>query len=130
MGATGVVKERMDLMVSLSKSMKALHSMIQGKVNYDDTMLVDGADQMSEQSRRMKMLFPSGSMQAPSVAKPEIWTDSSKFNALADRLGAETEKLIEIGKNGDRKDLMPQFRRIGAACSACHKLFRSKKHTK
>ena len=127
--ATGIVKERMDLMVSLGEAMKALKGEIQREAAVDGTALIDAAKRISEHSKRMQDLFPEGSMDPPSVARPEIWTSPGRFNALADNLGKEAHILSGMAGNGERQDLMPQFRRIGAACSACHKSFRSnKKH--
>jgi cytochrome c556 len=126
-GATGVVKERMDLMVSLGQAMKTLRAAIQREAGDDDTALIDAAARISAHSKRMQAMFPAGSMRAPSVARPEIWTDRSRFNTMADDLGKEVKIISDIIRNGDREGLMPQFRRIGAACSACHKSFRSRK---
>jgi cytochrome c556 len=126
-GATGVVKERMELMVSLRQTMKALSGMIRADERPDNAALIDAATRISEHGKQMQLLFPTGSMEAPSVAKPEIWTDRRQFNAMADTLGREAQSLIEIVRSGDRERLMPQFRRVGASCSACHKSFRSKK---
>lgn len=130
MGAAGIVKERMDLMVSLGKTMKALNAMARGKVDYDGRAVTRAADRLLDKSKKMQMLFPEGSIKPPSMAKPEIRTRMDDFKALADALGGEARKLAAIGKNGDAKALARQFRRIGKACSACHKPFRAKKHGK
>lgn len=63
----------------------------------------------------------------PSAARPEIWVRPDEFRAMADAMGAEAAKLAVIGKTDGRDALKMQFRRIGKACSACHKSFRTKK---
>ena len=126
MGATGVVKERMDLMMSLGKTVKSLNSIVRGEIDFDSGNVKRAASHLLVQSKKMQTLFPEGSMQPPSGAKPEIWDNMSEFEALAEALGSEAEKLAEIGANGDREALAQQFTRIGAACSGCHKPFRSK----
>lgn len=128
-GATGIVKERMDLMVSLGQAMKALKGQIQQDAGDNGSALIDAAVRISEHSKRMQELFPAGSLQPPSVARPEIWSNRERLNALADYLGKEAQILAGMAGKGDRSGLMPQFRRMGAACSACHKSFRSnRKH--
>lgn len=126
-GATGVVKERMDLMSSLGKTMKSLNAMARGKTDYDQAAIKSAAEQILRQSKQMQSLFPEGSNQMPSVAKPEIWTRPGEFKALAVALGTEAVKLGGLDKSGGRDALKQQFRRVGKTCSACHKPFRSKK---
>lgn len=126
-GATGVVKERMDLMSSLGKTMKSLNAMARGKTDYDHVAVKGAAEQILLQSKQMQSMFPEGSNQMPSVAKPEIWTRPGEFKALANALGTEAEKLGGLDKSGGRDALKQQFRRVGKTCSACHKPFRSKK---
>jgi cytochrome c556 len=126
-GAMGVVKQRMDLMSSLGKTMKSLNAMARGKTDYDGKAVQRAGEHILRQSEQMKDLFPKGSNQMPSVAKPEIWTKPDEFNAMADALGVEAQKLGVVGKSGGRDALKRQFHRIGKACSACHKSFRAKR---
>lgn len=130
MGASGIVKERMDLMVSLGKTMKALNAMARGKVDYDGRAVTRAAERLLDKSKKMQILFPEGSINPPSMAKPEIRTRMDDFRAFADALGGEAKKLAAIGENGDAKTLAQQFRRVGKTCSACHKPFRTKKRDK
>ena len=127
-GATGVVKERMDLMISIGKTMKALSTIVRPGTQFDQKALTDAADQLTQKSERMLTLFPQGSSNPPSEARLEIWTQPAEFKALAKALGKESQELIDISKNGSPEDLMQQFRLIGKTCSDCHKSFRAKKH--
>ena len=71
--------------------------------------------------------FPPGTDQgAPTKAKPEIWTDSAKFKEAADRLQAETPKLVAAAKTGDMNQIKPAFTSVGKACDNCHDNFRNK----
>ena len=130
MGATGVVKERMELMLDLGKTAKALNAMARGKVAYDGPAVMRAAKLIEGHSAKMPTMFPEGSMKPPSEARPEISTNMKEFRGLATALKAEAVALAEVGRNGDRAALAKQFRRIGKACSACHKTFRSKKRRK
>lgn len=127
MGATGVVKQRMDMMVSLGKAMKSLNAMIRGKTTFDPTAVAGTAKQVQSHSAQMVKLFPKGSMHMLSEARPEIWSDWEGFERLASSLGVEAGRLADAGATGDRKAVATQFRRMGKICSSCHKDFRSKK---
>lgn len=127
MGATGVVKERMELMVSMGKAMKSLNAMVRGKTDLDPDSFAGAARRIQKHSAEMIKMFPKGSMQAPTEARPEIWTDWERFQALASSMEAEAGKLAAAGGSGDRKAIALQFRRVGKLCSSCHKDFRRKK---
>lgn len=127
MGATGVVKQRMDMMVSMGKAMKSLNAMVRGKTAFDSGAVAAIATQVRDHSAQMARLFPEGSMHKPSEARPEIWSDWEGFKRLASSLGVEANKLAEASATGDRKAVATQFRRMGKVCSSCHKSFRSKK---
>ena len=100
-GATGVVKERMDGMMAMSKAIKAVTPVMRGKVDYDAARVRDFAATIKEHSgETMTKLFPEGSEEAPSVAKPRIWEDWSEFEALAVRLGTLAEGLDRAADNG------------------------------
>jgi len=87
-GATDMVKQRMDLMSSLGRTMKSLNAMARGKSDYDGAAVQRAAEQIQRQRKQMRSLFPEGSNQMPSVARPEIWARPGEFNGLADALGA------------------------------------------
>ena len=72
MGAKGVVKQRMDLMVSMGKAMKAMNDMVRGKSDYDPAAVASMAKQLQDHGAQMVKLFPKGSMNGPTEARPEI----------------------------------------------------------
>lgn len=131
-GATGIVKERMDQMGSVSKAMKSIGAMMKGAEPYDAErvrMLAAGIGQMG--GDRLTGLFPEGSMDAPTEARAEIWTDWERFqqqatemetvaNALADQAGQPRSKA-------DPQSPDALFLALGATCKACHQDFRIKK---
>ena len=127
-GATGVVKERMDLMTSIGQTMKALSAMVRTPAQFDQKALIEAASQLSRKSERMLTLFPEGSMTPLSEASAEIWARPAEFAAIAKALDNEARKLIDVSRNGTREDLAAQFLAIGKTCSDCHKSFRVKKH--
>ncbi len=146
-GATGVVKERMVLMSNLAESMKALAGMLKGKTPYDAARVKQHARQLADHgSSALTKLFPEGSLDKPSAARPQIWQDWEKFKSLAAQLTQAAQALEQAAgapagpnlggpsKHGMAKHgagapgpVRAAFRNVGRTCAACHKDFRVKK---
>lgn len=100
-GATGVVKERMDGMMAMGKSIKAITPMMRGQTDYDPQRVRAFAEDVSRHSgEALTRLFPEGTTGAPSEAKPNIWTDWNEFEALAEQLHTLSEGLALAAENG------------------------------
>ncbi|MFC6673519.1 c-type cytochrome [Marinobacterium aestuariivivens] len=99
-GATGVVKERMELMKDLKGSMKSLSEMFSGKADYDAAKVREAAAVLEAASgEAMTRLFPEGSLHGPTEAKPGIWQEWERFQGLADDLGVYSRALAESADN-------------------------------
>jgi cytochrome c556 len=71
--------------------------------------------------------FPPGSGPQPGVktaAKPGIWEQPDAFKAAQDALAAAAGAFSEAASSGDMDQIQTQARRLGEACSACHRQFR------
>lgn len=123
-GATGVVKERMELMKALGDHMKSMAAMVKGKVPFDAGQMAAGAQAIQDKAPKMVHLFPEGSLRKPSEALPSIWQQWDKFSELAERLTSEAGGLSDIAVAGSRREIMVQFTRVGKTCSGCHTDFR------
>lgn len=100
-GATGIVKERMDGMSIMGKTMKALAPMMRGEVAYDAQAVRDGGELIGLHSgEAMTKRFPQGSGGMPSEAKDAIWENWEEFAALAEQLHAYSEGLALAADNG------------------------------
>ncbi len=85
-GATGIVKERMDAMKDMSAQMKLMKKMIGGKEPFDSSKFSRAAATVAKHGTEMPRQFPKGSLQKPTRAKPDIWQDWNRFNAVAEDL--------------------------------------------
>lgn len=147
-GATGIVKQRMDAMVVISKAAKSLSDMMRGKTAYDSVAVREGAAKIrTHAGQAMTALFPENTGGGPSEARPEIWADWEEFRVLAERLAVLAEGLELAARNGlangdADKSMMAKmptaselasmpansvFDMLGRTCSACHQKFRLKK---
>ena len=124
-GATGIVKERMDAMKSMSEQMKTLKALIIDAKIYDTKKIIDAATVIKGHAQNTEKQFPKGSLQHPTEAIEKIWQDWPTFKADADKLLKSAEVLILNVK--DRAAAKQAFFDMASTCKSCHKVFRKKK---
>ena len=125
-GATGVVKERMDLMKSMGDQMKTMGEMMKGKRAFDAAAIANSALDISRVAPEINHLFPQGSLHKPSEALPRIWQERDQFDELTRNMIKEADKLSNLASTGERRSILIQFTRLGKTCSSCHTDFRKK----
>ena len=93
-GATGIVGERMMGMMMLGEQVKLLAPVANGGTVDQD--VIEAAAEMIAMhgGRAMTDLFPEGSLDAPTEARPEIWARWQEFSDLADRIA---DLGVELG---------------------------------
>lgn len=100
-GATGVVLDRMNGMTAMKETVAELAPMMQGAVPYDTFIVSEGASVIaSHAGETMLSLFPEGSLEGVTYAKPEIWAKWQQFAALAEELETYADALAEAAPNG------------------------------
>ncbi|WP_269585434.1 c-type cytochrome [Roseibium sp. Sym1] len=100
-GATGIVKERMDAMDAMGDVMKSLTTIMRGETDYDAETVRKGAGVIrSHSGEALTKLFPEHSIEGPSEAKPEIWSNWQEFETLADQLDLFAAALGKAADNG------------------------------
>ncbi len=122
--ATGVVKERMELMEAMGKRMKAINSRIKNKQPL--APIKDDARAIAASAPHITHLFPPGSTKHPTEAKTTIWQNFADFERKAKALEVESAKLGEIDAN-DAGAVTTQARAVSQTCSGCHETYRVKK---
>ena len=99
-GATGTVGERMMGMMMLSEQIKALAPVAEVPTPSDAETVIAAAEMIAMHAGpAMTDLFPEGSIEAPSEARPEIWERWQDFSAYAERLGELGEELGVAGED-------------------------------
>ena len=99
--ATGVVRERMEAMEAMRDAVKRITPMMSGAAAYDPQAVRAAARVIEGHSgEALTRLFPEGSLQPVSEARPEIWSDWRRFSALADQLGVAARGLDLAAGNG------------------------------
>ena len=82
-GATGVVKERMDLMKGQAKQMKLIGDMAKGKKKFDAAKAAAAAHDLGATTKKIPELFPEGSNKHPSEALDAVWKEWDRFKGDA-----------------------------------------------
>ena len=100
-GATGIVKERMDAMMAMGASVKAVAPMMRREIPYDAEVVKSAAQVFATHSgEAMTKLFPEGSGGGASDATPEVWSEWERFEGLAAQLETYANGLAMAAGNG------------------------------
>ncbi len=121
--ATGVVKERMDMMEVMAKRLKVIRERIDSK--RDLAAIKADAEAIASHAPHLAHLFPPGSMQKPTDARGRIWQNWNDFERKATALEVESKKLVNTSAN-DLAALSTQARAVTEACGGCHEKYRTK----
>ena len=115
--ATGIVKERMDMMEIMAKRMKAIRERIEGK--RDLAAIKSDAEVIASHAPHVVHLFPPGSTQRPTDAKRTIWQNWPDFERKAAALETESKKLMNTDPN-NFDALRAQALAVSRTCGDCH----------
>lgn len=127
-GATGVVKERMDLMKDMGDAMKVMGAMFKNETPFEPAIVAEKAGFLRDHAGSIVKMTPEGSNDHPSEALPIIWEKWNDYAASADELAQESAKLVAIADNGaDQAAARDQYVRLGKTCGSCHDRFRKPK---
>jgi cytochrome c556 len=119
--ATGVVRERMELMTEMGKRLLAISKRLRANKELD--RIAPDARAIKEASSKIIAEFPPGSTQSPTAAKPVVWQQWDDFTEKVKKLQTEAEKLLTANP-GDGDALRAQFRAVAFACDGCHETYR------
>lgn len=62
----------------------------------------------------------------PTKAKPEVWSDTARFEAQRDAFLKATDRLVEVADTTDKAVAKAAFEAVQNACSDCHKAFKNR----
>ncbi len=118
----GPIRERHELMEEIGKQAKALN----GALKSGDTAgVAPPAEAIARLAPRIVKLFPEGSTDPKSRAKPEIWQKFDQFEALAGQLETSSAALAVGAKAG--ADVQALAAKVMRTCKGCHENFRTPK---
>ena len=124
-GATGVVKERMDLMKGQGKNMKLIGDMAKGKKRFDAAKAAAAARDLGSTTHKIPDLFPKGSSGHPSEALDAIWEDWERFTEDAKNAEEAANGLAATLEANPPGEWKAAFKSMIDACKSCHESFRA-----
>jgi cytochrome c556 len=124
--ATGVVRERMELMTDMGERLLAISKRLRANKELD--RIAADARAIKDASAKLTSQFPPGSTQFPTAAKPVVWQQWEDFSEKAKKLQKEAELSTTSSSDGDA--LRKQFRAVAYACDGCHETYRTPKETR
>jgi cytochrome c556 len=116
------VAERQKLMKANGEAWKGA----QAKMKAGDLAGVAAdADRMANNAKKVPALFPPGSLEGKTAAKPEIWQKWGEFEGAAKNFEMEAGKLRDTAKTGNKAATEAVVKDFGKkACGTCHTPFR------
>jgi cytochrome c556 len=80
------------------------------------------ADGINAKAKKINALFPKGSTDPKSRAKPEIWEHWGEFERLSAALGRDSAALAKTARDGG--DVPAAANKMFDNCKSCHDQFR------
>lgn len=123
-GASGIVKERMTAMEHAGDSAKALGRIFRGDDDYEAARVASLAEKIHAVSgERLTSLFPEGTLDDPSEASEDIWSEWEKFSDYALALERTSKNLAKSASAGPEV-AVDAFRTMIKTCKGCHVAFK------
>jgi cytochrome c556 len=101
-------------------------AMASGKAPFDAKVAADNAEIVANMVKLPWHAFGEGTETADTKAKPEVWKQNAKFKEAADKLQAESVKLVAATKTGKEDAFKAAFSATAGVCKSCHDDFKSK----
>jgi cytochrome c556 len=124
------IKARQDFMKAQGADVKAISDFSKGNGDQDAANKA-AEDLVARQPKIPSLLVPGTSatdFPDQTKAKPELWTDTAKVQAIVAALKTEEDKLVTVVKSGDKQAIADQLTATNkAGCGACHGAYRINK---
>jgi len=120
------VKYRKAAFTVMSAHTQRLGQMAQGKVPFDAKIALENAEIVADLAKLPWAAFGEGTETADTKAKPEVWKQGAKFKEIADKLQADTTKLVAAAKTGKEDAFKAAFTAAAGNCKSCHDDFKNK----
>ncbi len=122
------IKYRQGAFTVMANHFGRIGAMAQGKAPFDAKAAAESADIVATLSKLPFTAFGEGTDKGlPQRAKPEVWKESAKFKAAADKMIDAVAKLDTAAKGGNLDAIKAAFGTAGQSCKACHDDFRAEK---
>jgi cytochrome c556 len=115
--ASDVIDERQEAMKANSEAMKALSAIAKNEAPFDPAVVRESGETIASELTTAKDLFPEGSADGDTRAKPEIWHDKADFDRRLDITVAAAQTLAGVT---EQASFLPALAELGNGCKGCH----------
>ena len=126
MKSEDAIKLRQSAMKLIGYNFGSIGAMVNDKKPYNKDEAIRNATHVEQLADHPWEFFVAGSDKGETKAKAEVFKETDKFKAAADKLQTETAKLTQVAKTGDLAALKTQFGATAQACKNCHDNYREK----
>jgi cytochrome c556 len=124
------IKYRQSAFTVMANHLGRVGAMAQGRVPFDAKVAADNTAIVVAMSTLPFTAFGDGTDKGmPTRAKPEIWRESAKFKAAADKMAEEVKKLDGAARAGNLDAVKAAMGAVGGSCKACHDDFRAERYS-
>jgi len=118
---TGPARERHQAMEQIGDAMKVLGGMAKGQRKFDAAVVKTEAGTIQERLEKAATLFPPGSDEGETKARPEVWSDRAGFDKGMKDAQAAARALQAVT---DEAAFRPALGALGKSCKECHDRYR------
>jgi cytochrome c556 len=122
--ASGVVKERMDMMKAMQDAMKKLRPLMDAP-QVDKSVAGPLAEKIATLLPRIVTHFPPGSGAPPSEALPAVWQNWQTFSDAAQHGADKAKGLVDAIEIGDGSQALRAYAHLAKTCKDCHSDFKA-----
>ena len=119
----GTIQYRQNYMNAIGGHTGALRRLKDGRFSAEGHMHMH-AEALAKLARDITLLFPQGTLEGKTDAKPEIWENWPDFEARAAESQQAAQALLEAVETGDAAVIDARFGALTDTCKACHRPFR------
>jgi cytochrome c556 len=118
------VKYRQSALFVMAQHFGRIGAMANGKVPFDAKVVQENAAIVATMSKLPWSGFGPETEELKSKAKPEIWMETDKFRAAANKAVTAVAALDAAAKTGSLDAVKKSFGEAAASCKACHDAYR------
>ncbi len=97
--------------------MGPLSAIAKNEAPFDPAVVQESGETIAAGLTKARDLFPEGSGEGNTRAKPEIWDDKADFNRHLDETVAAAQALAGVT---EQANFMPALAELGNGCKGCH----------
>ena len=114
------IKYRQSALHLQNYHLSRLGAMVTGRIPFDPKAAAEHAETLAAVTKLPFVAFVDGSDKGDTRAKPEIWAEKDKFDAVAAKLHEQVLQLVAAAKSGNQSQIKSAVGVVGKTCKSCH----------